>query len=63
MRKLYTLAEHVEVAYATQNATGYQDNDELTSGWTISKVITDAGVNNVAVFMVRVCGGERLGKK
>ena len=63
VRKLYPLADHVAVAYKTPHASGFQDNEEHTSGWTISKVITEAGVANVAVLLVRVYGGQKLGKK
>ena len=61
--KIYPLADHIAVGYKVPHSSGFQDDDEHAVGWTIAKVINEANASNVAVFLVRPYGGDKLGKK
>ena len=62
-RKLYPLADHIAVSHKIPSGYGYQDDDEHTSGWNMENVLREVNASNVAVFMFRVYGEERLGKR
>ena len=47
--------------YTNKTALGYRDDGEYGAGYRLLKVLQDAHLNNIAVFLIRHYGGQHLG--
>ena len=64
VRRLHASADHVIGAYSIRNHKGYQDDAEHSAGYKLlNECIIQKKLHNVAVFVVRVFGGQRLGPR
>lgn len=54
-------ADHIVAACSSEGTQGYQDDGEFGAGHRILKVINDAKLGDIAVFVIRDYGGENLG--
>lgn len=56
-------ADHIAGTFCIGNSKDYQDNGEFGSGFRLLKVLNDAGLDNIAIFMIRHHGGTNLGPR
>lgn len=56
-------ADHISVASMVNSEEAYQDDKEHGAGYRMLKIIKQADIDNVALFMVRHYGGINLGPR
>lgn len=56
-------ADHISVATMVQGEEAYQDDKEHGVGYRMLKIMKQASVDNVALFMIRHYGGINLGPR
>ena len=62
MRLMYPECDHIILAYAMKNYTGYCDMGEYGAGAKILDILTQRGMNNTALFVTREYGGIQTKK-
>ena len=58
---MHPSADHIVAAYNLKNASGHQDDDELSAGAKLLKYLRDTRPLNTVIFVVRYKNGGNLG--
>ena len=63
VRQIAPDADHIMMAYAIKQHSGYHDDGEHMAGKRISSILADRVTTNTVIFVSRIYGGVHLGPK
>ena len=56
-------ADHIVMAYAVKQYSGYHDNGEHTAGKRLAAILMERNLKDTAIFVARIYGGQHIGPK